>query len=279
MELIYSRTIDKSLLCEGFSIQVAFLDALCAITGRLAIGECRDIRLMLHGRIYEGIKFKNQPFSREKYPTHREMYQVRYSENSEFSKALRAIFSEAWEYIQERRMLREIAKRRNETLPSLTLPEHLQMRVAFYTSTEPDLWIVETYTESDNAALAKDINAVDELQYEQTDDTAHIREVTTTVRLRVLDRQIGTQLKRAYGHRCQICGERIGERYGNAEIVDAHHIEPFTISHNNNADNIMVLCPNHHRIIHHCHGEFRRRKKEIWYPNGLHEPLLLNLHL
>lgn len=279
MELIYSKTIDKSLLTEGFSIRVSFLDTLCAITGRLAIGESRDIRLLLNGRIYEGIKFKNSPFSREKYPTHSEMYQVRYSPQSDFSKALRAIYSEAWEYIQERRMLSEIAKKRGEKLPSSPLPKHLQMPVAFYTSTEPDLWIVETYTSIDAQALVQDIQAIDELQYEQTDDTAHIREVTTTVRMRVLDRQIGAQLKRVYDHRCQICGERIGERYGNAEIVDAHHIRPFTQSHNNDSDNIMVLCPNHHRIIHQCHGEFRRRKKEIWYPNGLHEPLLLNLHL
>ena len=46
-----------------------------------------------------------------------------------------------------------------------------------------------------------------------------------------------------------------------------------------NFDNIMILCPNHHRIVHACHGEYHRRRREIWYPNGLHEPLRLNLHL
>lgn len=47
----------------------------------------------------------------------------------------------------------------------------------------------------------------------------------------------------------------------------------------NNFNNIMILCPNHHRIIHAYNPIFKLKNKEFLYPNGYKEGLLLNLHL
>lgn len=159
------------------------------------------------------------------------------------------------------------------------MPEHLMAKLALYITDLPDVWAIETYSPSDNQALSESLIAFDELNYEQYDDEATITEQYKSVKLRVLDRQIGENLKRLYDYKCQVCGQAIWQPYGTQPIVDAHHISSFTKTHNNDFDNIMVLCPSHHRIIHGCHGEFKRSRKEIWYPNGFHEGLKLNYHL
>lgn len=279
MELIYSKTIDKSVLWDGFSIKSIFLDVVTRITGVLDIGESRRIKLVLNGKIYNDIELKNQAFNRDKYPTHKEMYQVRYSPKSEFSKDLRLLYSDVWQYIVEQRNIQENLAKLGYKRKNITIPSDLNRKIAFFTSDTPDTWIVETYDANDNEALLQSIDTTNELEYECTDTSASVIERTKKIKLRILNRTIGNNLKRLYQYRCQICGESIGLLYGNDQIADAHHISPFIESHNNNYDNIMILCPNHHRIIHQCNGIFTRKYKEIWYPNGLHEPLKLNLHL
>lgn len=157
--------------------------------------------------------------------------------------------------------------------------DELQQKIAFFTTDIPDVWLVETYNAEDNIELLNSLLEPNELYYEQNDFNSRIESTYKLVKLRVLDKKIGDNLKKLYKYRCQVCGESIGATYGVDSIVDAHHIEPFTVSLNNNFDNIMILCPNHHRIIHACHGEFHSNRHEIWYPNGLHERLQLNLHL
>ena len=87
-----------------------------------------------------------------------------------------------------------------------------------------------------------------------TDPSAGIRIVTQTGRVRVYNRSIITQLKHLYRGCCQICGNNPIAEFGE-DICEAHHIEPFAESHNNNPQNIIIVCPNHHRLIHRL--EFR----------------------
>ena len=86
------------------------------------------------------------------------------------------------------------------------------------------------------------------------------------------------QLKQLYGYRCQICGAFIGEKYGSS-LIHAHHIEYFTKSMNNDASNVLIVCPNHHGIIHDRNPVFDFQKKIYRYPNGYQEGLKLNLHI
>ena len=69
-----------------------------------------------------------------------------------------------------------------------------------------------------------------------------------------------------------------GEKY-NSEIVEAHHIDYFTKSLNNDSENIIILSPNFHRLIHKTNPEFDRNKLSFIFPNGVEEKLKLNLHL
>lgn len=85
-------------------------------------------------------------------------------------------------------------------------------------------------------------------------------------------------MKRLYGYRCQICGRRIGEEYGS-HVVEAHHIDYFVKSLNNDASNQIIVCPNHHSIIHDVDPVFDRGRLLYIYSNGFEEKLVLNLHL
>lgn len=52
-------------------------------------------------------------------------------------------------------------------------------------------------------------------------------------------------LQRILGHLpCELCG-------WSDSIRDVHHIIPVSKGGKNTLDNVLVLCPNHHRMIHH----------------------------
>ena len=61
-------------------------------------------------------------------------------------------------------------------------------------------------------------------------------------------------------------------------MVEAHHIDYFVKSLNNDASNQMIVCPNHHSIIYDVNPVFDRRKLNV-YENGVTEGLVLNKHL
>ena len=81
-----------------------------------------------------------------------------------------------------------------------------------------------------------------------------------------------------YDYRCQICGQRVGELY-DSHVVESHHIDYFVKSLNNDMNNIMIVCPNHHNIIHDVNPFFDRGKKVFIYNNYYKEGLILNYHL
>src|SRR5659263_430634 len=95
---------------------------------------------------------------------------------------------------------------------------------------------------------------------------------------RKLNKAIGENLKMHYDYRCQICGDNFGDKYGT-RIVETHHIESFVVSLNNDSSNQIIICPNHHRVIHKAEPALDRRKKLFIYSNGIQEKVLINRHL
>lgn len=116
------------------------------------------------------------------------------------------------------------------------------------------------------------------INYDVTDEEAGITVNMQFVKIRKLNRKIGQNLKLLYGYRCQICGRLIGEEFG-AHIAETHHIDYFVKSLNNDASNQMVVCPNHHSIIHDADPTFDRKNTVYIYPNGTQQKLVLNVHL
>lgn len=95
---------------------------------------------------------------------------------------------------------------------------------------------------------------------------------------RIYQNKIIEELKSLYKFKCQICGYSFFDHYG-IDIAEAHHIEHYSETHNNNASNIIILCPNHHRIIHKLNPIFDRESMSWKYPDGSREILHLNYHL
>lgn len=120
----------------------------------------------------------------------------------------------------------------------------------------------------------KDIEDI--INYE--DNTAALRSISVTTKQRIVNYEIITKLKELYEHRCQICGNKYFDMV-DVNFVEAHHIEPFIDSQNNNASNIIILCPNHHRLMHKAKPTFDREEKVFIYANGYREKLMTNYHL
>ncbi|PAV28421.1 hypothetical protein CIL05_17470 [Virgibacillus profundi] len=114
--------------------------------------------------------------------------------------------------------------------------------------------------------------------FEADDKSAAIIEIEGIKKVRKYNKEHIQGLKSFYKYQCQICGHSTEEEYG-VSIVEAHHITPFSLTQDNNIDNLMILCPNHHRLIHKANGQFNWAKNEIVYENGMKEKLKLNGHL
>lgn len=110
------------------------------------------------------------------------------------------------------------------------------------------------------------------------DPDAGVKEKYVLCKGRIYNTSIIKQLKKLYKGKCQICGEQPFKEK-NANISEVHHIRYFSLSCNNDINNLIVLCPNHHRLIHKLNPEFDAEKKEFKYPDGTKEKVILDYHL
>jgi len=104
------------------------------------------------------------------------------------------------------------------------------------------------------------------------DPEASIRIRVGANKVRVYKTSIIKQLKKLYGGQCQLCGCRPFEKF-DADICEAHHIDYFSSSKNNDAENIIVLCPNHHRLIHKMNPVFNKERRCFVFPDGTIEEI------
>ena len=111
-----------------------------------------------------------------------------------------------------------------------------------------------------------------------TDPSATIKIKLSENKSRVYDTSIIAKLKKLYNGTCQICGHIPFEKF-HTDICEAHHVDYFANSYNNNANNILILCPNHHRLIHKLNPFFDRKDLKFTYPDGSAEKLIINKHL
>lgn len=117
-----------------------------------------------------------------------------------------------------------------------------------------------------------------ELIVNAKDPDATIRVKTSEGKVRAYKTSIIKQLKKLYGGCCQICGKKPFVEFG-VDICEAHHIEYFSESQNNDSSNLIILCPDHHRLIHKLNPVFDAEKGEFDYGNGKKEKIKLDYHL
>lgn len=110
------------------------------------------------------------------------------------------------------------------------------------------------------------------------DTSASIRLRTSDRRVRVYNTGIIRQLKRLYGGCCQLCGENAFREF-NTDIFEAHHISYFSDSQNNDSSNIIILCPNHHRLIHKLNPKFDYNRGCFVFSENSELRIELDFHL
>lgn len=137
--------------------------------------------------------------------------------------------------------------------------------------------------EIENASLPLyDISGLSEIEVESIinfkDETAGIKIKNAQTQQRVYNTGIIKQLKNLYKGKCQICAHRPFSEF-TENICEVHHIKYFALSHNNDSSNLVVLCPNHHRLIHKLNPEFNAQKKSFVFNDGTELKILLDYHL
>ena len=142
---------------------------------------------------------------------------------------------------------------------------------------------MDCITLEENVEIKKELIKMPEYDFEKeynpmVDPTATVVAREALVKYRKLDKSIGDSLKKLYDYRCQVTGEMIGDKY-DCQVVEAHHLDPFMKSQNNDAKNIIILSPNFHRIVHKAKAEFNKKEMTFVFPNGVKEKVKLDKHL
>lgn len=275
---VYKKEVDWSLLSEGLTLPFDNQVVFGQIMGRfLKKGESKDITLYLNGMSYNA-KITNVNFD-PKFKRKKDTLQIRYSKNGELARMLQMYFEKSYQFIKSSREMRQPGDR-----TMIRLPEEYKEYLVIYTTEYDDSYVLETITAEDIASLKQAVSGQKErlmeteINYDVKDTTSTILKSERIVKIRKLNKKIGDNLKLLYGYRCQICGNLIGEEFGS-HIVETHHIDYFVSSLNNDANNQLIVCPNHHSIIHDTDPIFDRRRLLYIYKNGIEQKLVLNQHL
>lgn len=92
------------------------------------------------------------------------------------------------------------------------------------------------------------------------------------------NRQLVGELGSIYHGRCQLCGFDPLTLY-SVEASEAHHIVYRSRGGDDILENLVLLCPNHHTVVHRNDATFDYAKLHFIFPNGRVEPLCINHHL
>ncbi|MBO5591519.1 MAG: hypothetical protein J5913_00950 [Prevotella sp.] len=274
---IMQKAVDWSLLNDGMTIPVS----ACAMLhvwdeSILTHGTSKDIKVLIDGELYDA-RLKNQNFEQSNWAGHKDVIQIRYGRQSALAVKLRAVFRKSYEYLYAQKQLIGKSKRQ------IPLPDNIHEYMRLYLTTRSDVLCMECCADAEYQQLATTLSAVPEEVYETGDDdrffmqdkSASVVQKELLVKYRKIDRSIIRMLKEFYDYRDEISGERIGSEYGDS-VVEAHHIDYFTRSQNNDSTNIIIISPNYHRIIHKNNPRFNRKKFQFEFENG--EVLRLKLY-
>ncbi len=133
----------------------------------------------------------------------------------------------------------------------------------------PELEIEDTYEHGEVALSAKIKAELPKLSPER-----RIEIVSNYQR----NRSIIKNLQEMYAGRCQICAFDPISVYG-VNAACAHHIHYLSRGGSDVIENLILLCPNHHAVIHADDAVFDYAKRIFIFSNGRQEPLAFNQHL
>lgn len=276
---VLKKEVDYSLLKEGLAIPIEHQVVFGRLMDRfLQRGESKPITIYFNGKSYKA-KLQNQSINSKYQARKSDKLQIRYTPNGELAQALQRMFSSSYRFIEYERRLREPGSRK-----SIRLPDDCKEYLAIYTTEYDDSYIFEAIQAKDIQELMQAVRGKSERFLEsafdihEIDPLAGYLESDGIRKIRKLNHKIGENLKLLYGYRCQICGCVVGKEYGS-HIAEAHHIDYFVHSLNNDASNQIILCPNHHSLIHDADPAFDRKRLLYVYANGIEQKIVVNKHL
>ena len=241
-------------------------------------GESKEIFLVIEGFTFKA-KLVNQSFNEGKYLDHKDILQIRYNTQSDIAIKLRSNFITSYNYLGEKRNSQVDNQKKY-----IRIPKEKKEYLAVYTTEYEDTYLMECITDKDNL-IAKSIFTKESeqeyetgLNYNAIDQHAAIHMVQQMTKIRRLNKAIGENLKLLYDYKCQLCGENFGKRF-DTNIVEAHHINPFVVSLNNDSSNQIIICPNHHSVIHKAEPVLDKSKLIFLFSNGIEERILINRHI
>lgn len=279
-KFILQKEVNWSLLNHGFNLPISIWNMMGAMHPDILVhGTTRAIKILIDNEFFDAT-LTNVNFDKEKYPNHKDLIQIRYSSGSYLAKKLQTVFNKSYEYLKAKKQLQA-----NQRKP-IALPQDIHENFRFYFTENANVFCMECNTESDYGNVAHILQDISEEVYESAtddafflrDDSASIEEKQRIVKYRKIDKSIIDTLKKFYNYCDEISGEKIGSEYGPS-VVEAHHIDYFTKSQNNDSTNIIIISPNYHRIIHRNNPYFNRKKFQFEFPNGEILPLKLYDHL
>lgn len=157
---IHKKEIDWSALNLGInipvSIQVIFHSL---IKDRLKKGETKNIKILLDGEFYNA-KLVNIKFDEKKYPTHKELIQIRYTPTSKISQKLKSVFNASFEYLKAEK--EKLVNKRQH----INIPDNLKEYLVLYTTEFDDVYLMDCITNADINVTNKDISSISEEEFE-----------------------------------------------------------------------------------------------------------------
>lgn len=271
------KKVDWSLLNDGMTIPVSVCALLNAWNENISThGHRINIKVVIDGQSYDA-KLHNLNFDQANWSGRRDIIQIRYSKNSALAVKLRTVFHKSYDYLYNQKLLLGKSKKQ------IRLPDNIHEYIRLYLVESLNVIYMECCFDEEYKQLASTLSAIPEEIYEVNDDdkffmadkSASLVEKQLLVKYRKMDRSIIRMLKEFYDYRDEISGEKIGSEYGDS-VVEAHHIEYFTDTQNNDSTNIIIISPNYHRIIHKNNPHFNRQQFQFEFLNG--EILKLKLY-
>lgn len=127
------------------------------------------------------------------------------------------------------------------------------------------------------ALLLDDKGAVEALVREEEYGLALKRREELFQKAPVRNKQLIKDLRELYGGKCQICLWDPLDRYGE-HLCHSHHIRWLSRGGDDDIQNLILVCPNHHGAIHRCDAPFDYQ--DLAFDFGIsREPLQINHHL
>lgn len=91
-------------------------------------------------------------------------------------------------------------------------------------------------------------------------------------------RTLVRQLRQLYGGRCQVCGWRPDTEL-EVTVCEGHHVQWLSRGGEDTMENLCLLCPNHHRIVHALDAPFDFEQTAFLLGGQRLLPLALKAHL